>query len=58
VGTVDARVTAATPVAPVTVIVQPDVAGPAAVAVKAPVAEVAGVTVTWGQLDVAAKLPA
>jgi hypothetical protein len=57
VATVEARVTAAKPVAPVTVIVQPEAAGLTPVTVKVPVVEVAGATVTCAQLEEAAKLP-
>jgi hypothetical protein len=57
VGTVDAMATAVVPVAPVTVIVQPVATGATAVAVKTPVAEVAGATVTDAQFDEAPKLP-
>jgi hypothetical protein len=50
-------VAAALPLAPVTEIVQPDDAAETPVSVKVPVADVAGETVTDGQLDDAAKLP-
>jgi hypothetical protein len=57
-GTVEVTATAVVPVAPVIVTVQPAAAGATDVAVKTPVVEVAGVTVTCAQLDVAPYVPA